>query len=90
MGFGQKKSPPVLAPAGGVFLVNLSVTYLEGKSAIIFDLYVADNSATYKLFFEKGLDKPPAVGPLRLRRHSRLATCGGATAASPPFSVAVG
>ncbi|UWZ83962.1 transposase [Occallatibacter riparius] len=54
---GQKKSPPVLAPAGVVFLVNSIVSDCEGKSAIIFDLYVADNSATYKLFFEIPLDK---------------------------------
>ena len=40
--FRAKKSPPVLAPAGVVFLVNSSVAYFAYKSAIFFDLYVTD------------------------------------------------
>ena len=55
--FGQKKCPPVCGRRAVVFLVDSSMANSEGNRAIIFDLYVIDISSSYKLFFEKGLDK---------------------------------
>ena len=52
-----KERPAGLWPAGLVFLVDSSMANSEGNRAIIFDLYVIDISSSYKLFFEKGLDK---------------------------------
>jgi hypothetical protein len=76
--FGQEKARRFWRRRACVFLVDLSMADSEGNLAIFFDLYVVDISYSYKLFFEKGLDK------------FSTGTCGAVTAASPPFATGVG